>query len=429
MNAKALLVSLVVLLPLAALAQAPVIQISGATFQPLPLALSTPLTQGAEVKSSAAAVDDALLFDLRASGLFQVLDRASFLADAKEGMTAGSINFARWADVGAEALVKYTLTREGDELKAEARVFNVGNGREEFKTAQSGPAAQPSQLAHKVADAIYRHYTREPSPFLVPITYVRKSGANRDVWVADWDGRNARQLTQGGINLLPALGPDGQVGYTSYQQGKPDLYIRKSDGDTIRLKTSEGQMATGIAFSPDGKRVAYALADDESAQIWVAGANGEGARQLTDTRFGINTSPAWSPDGKRIAFVSNRGGSPQVYVMNADGSGVRRLTFQGNYNQTPSWSPRGDLIAFTARDERNAFDLFTVHVDTGKVTRLTQDQANNEEPSFSPNGRLVLFTSTRNGPSQLFVMTAEGNNPLPLPSQDKAHITTPDWGR
>jgi len=427
-NAKALLLCLLVS-PLAALAQTPVIQISGANFRPLPLALSTPLVQGAESKATTQPVDDALLFDLRASGLFQVLDRASFLADAKEGMTAGSINFSRWADVGAESLVKYSLARDGSELKVEARVFNVGNGREEFKTAQSAPAAQPSLLAHKVADAIYRHYTREPSPFLSSITYVRKSGSNKDVWVADWDGRNARQMSSGGINVLPALGPDGVVGYTSYQEGRPDLFVQKGSGLT-RLKTNEGQMATGIAFSPDGKRVAYALADGESAQIWVANTEGGGAKQLTDTRFGINTSPAWSPDGKRIAFVSNRGGSPQVYVMAADGSGVRRLTFQGNYNQTPDWSPRGDLIAFTARDERNAFDLFTVHVDSGKITRLTQDQGNNEEPSFSPNGRLLLFTSTRAGPSQLFVMTAEGNNQLPLPSpKDKAAITTPDWGR
>ncbi|QRN99734.1 Tol-Pal system beta propeller repeat protein TolB [Archangium violaceum] len=428
MNAKALLLSLV-LLPLAALAQAPVIQISGANFRPLPLAVTQPLVQGETGKGPAQDVDEALMYDLRASGLFQVLDRASFLADPKEGMVAGSINFSRWADVGAESLVKYSLAQDGGELKAEARVFNVGSGREEFKTAQSAPAAQPSLLAHKVADAIYRHYTREPSPFLSRITYVRKSGANRDVWVADWDGRNAKQVTRGGINLLPTLGPDGSVGYTSYQQGKPDLYIQKPDGDTVRIKTSEGQMATGIAFSPDGKRIAYALADGESAQIWVAEADGDNAKQLTDTRFGINTSPAWSPDGKRLAFVSNRGGSPQVYVMNADGSGVRRLTFQGNYNQTPDWSPRGDLIAFTARDERNAFDLFTVNVENGKITRLTQDQANNEEPSFSPNGRLVLFTSTRNGGSRLFVMTLDGNNQVALPGQDKSVLTTPDWGR
>ncbi|MGZ3461067.1 MAG: translocation protein TolB, partial [Archangium sp.] len=296
MNAKALLLSLV-LLPLAALAQAPVIQISGANFRPLPLAVTPPLVQGEVAKAPAQEVDDALMYDLRASGLFQVLDRTSFLADPKEGMAAGSINFSRWGDVGAESLVKYSLAQDSGELKAEARVFNVGTGREDFKMAQSAPAAQPALLAHKVADAIYRFYTHEPSPFLSHITYVRKAGNAKDVWVADWDGRNAKQVTHGGINLLPALGPDGSVGYTSYQQGKPELYIHKPGGDTVRLKTSEGQMATGIAFSPDGKRIAYALADGESAQIWVAGAEGASPKQLTDTRFGINTSPAWSPDG------------------------------------------------------------------------------------------------------------------------------------
>ena len=333
MNGKALLLSLV-LLPLAALAQTPVIQISGANFRPVPLALPAPLVQGEAAKSS-QAVDEALQFDLRACGLFQVLDRESFLADPKEGVAAGSINFARWADVGAESLVKYSVAQDGSELRAELRVFNVGSGREDFKTAQSAPAAQPSLLAHKIADAIYRNYTHEPSPFLSRIAYVRKSGGNKDVWTSDWDGRNAKQLTKGGINVLPALGPEGLVGFTSYQQGKPDIYIQRPGADTVRLKTPEGEMATGIAFSPDGKRIAYALADGESAQIWVAGTDGENAKQITDTRFGINTSPAWSPDGKRLAFVSNRGGSPQVYVMGVDGSAVRRLTFQGNYNQTP----------------------------------------------------------------------------------------------
>jgi TolB protein len=423
---KALLLSLV-LLPLVAAAQAPVIEISGANFRPLPLAVAAPLVQGEAVRQPASAVDEALLYDLRASGLFQVLDRAGFLADPKEGVTAGSIKFPRWADIGAESLVKYQVALVEGELRGEARVFNVGSGREELKTEQRASATEPRRLAHLLADAIYRHFTREPGPFLARITYVRKSGAGKDVWLADWDGHNARPLTQGDINLLPALGPAGQVGFTSYMKGRPELYIRSAGGELLRLKVPAGQMATGVSFSPDGKRIAYALAEGDSSQIWVANADGSDPRQLTDTRFGLNTSPTWSPDGKRIAFVSNRGGSPQVYVMGADGSGVRRLTFQGNYNQTPDWSPRGDLIAFTARDERNAFDLFTVNVETGKITRLTQDQGNNEEPAFSPNGRLILFTSTRNGASQLFVMTADGNNQVPLPVEEKGSYQTPDW--
>jgi TolB protein len=41
----------------------------------------------------------------------------------------------------------------------------------------------------------------------------------------------------------------------------------------------------------------------------------------------------------------------------------------------------------------------------------------------------VLFTSTRNGGSQLFVMTADGNNQVALPGQEKTTLLTPDWGR
>ena len=113
--------------------------------------------------------------------------------------------------------------------------------------------------------------------------------------------------------------------------------------------------------------------------------------------------------------------------MGADGGDAQRLTFQGNYNQTPDWSPRGDSIAFTARDERNAFDLFTVNVETGKITRLTQDPGNNEEPTFSPNGRMILFTSTRRGAPELCVMTWDGQNQLPL-SMERGTYATPDWG-
>jgi TolB protein len=421
---KALLVSLL-LLPLAALAQAPVIQISGANFRPLPLAYPAPLTVDDGSKKATAEFDDTLMFDLRASGIFQVLDRAGFTADAKEGVTAGSINFSRWADVGAESLVKVQLGAEGNTLRGELRLFNVGTNREDFKVSHAVPTAEPRQLAHFLADALYRHLTRESSPFLSRITFVRKSGQNRDVWVADWDGNNARAVTSGGINLLPALGPNGAVAFTSYRRGKPDLFVQTSDGEAKQLENS-GQMATGISFSPDGKRIAYALAEGESTQLYVANADGSSPKRVTETPYGINSSPSWSPDGKRIAFVSNRGGSPQIYVMNADGTSARRLTFQGNYNQTPDWSPRGDLIAFTARDERNAFDLFTVNVDTGKITRLTQDQGNNEEPVFSPNGRLILFTSTREGTPKLYVMTAEGNNQLALP-MEKISGLTPDW--
>ncbi|MGA9521995.1 MAG: Tol-Pal system beta propeller repeat protein TolB [Myxococcaceae bacterium] len=417
----------VVLLATAAQAQVK-LEISGANFRPLPVAIPKTQPVGQVPPADASSFDDALMFDASAAGIFQVLDRKSYLADPSEGVTAGTIKFPRWADVGAEALVKTQLTTEGDQLRGELRLFSVSTGREELKLSHSVPQTQPRALAHFFADALYRHFTREPGPFQSRIAYVKKNGQSREVWVADWDGQSARELAGNGLNVLPSLSPDGVgVAYTSYRGGKPDIYMQRPGGSPVPL-VKNGNMATGVAYSPDGKRIAWSQSKGEGTQLWVANSDGSEPKQLTDTPFFINSSPSWSPDGKRIAFVSNRGGSPQVYVMNADGTGVRRVTFQGNYNQTPSWSPRGDLIAFTARDERIAFDVFTVEVETGKITRVTQDQGNNEEPTFAPNGRLLMFTTNRQGGSKLVVSTLDGRNQIVLPT-GPGHYITPHWAR
>jgi TolB protein len=330
--------------------------------------------------------------------------------------------------VGADVLVKTQLSMDGDTLRGDLRLFTVNTQKEDLKFSDSGSAKEPRKLAHKLADALYKHFTKETGPFLTHLAWVKKNGAGKDVLISDWDGKNAATVATGGINLLPTVAPDGSVAFTSYRKGKPDLWVGRPGGEA-RVLVAQGRMATGISYSPDGKRIAYSLADGESSQIWVAAADGSGPKQITNTPYFINTSPSWSPDGKRLAFVSNRGGTPQIYLMGADGSDVKRITFQGNYNQTPDWSPRGDLIAFTARDERNAFDLFTIEVASGKVNRLTQDQGNNEEPSFSPNGRLIVFTSTRTGgvPS-LHVMTFDGNNQVALPAGGGSY-STPSWGK
>lgn len=401
----------------------PVIQISGANFRPVPLAVAAVEVEGGN-RGDAQEFDTAFLFDLTASGLFQVLDRKGFLATANEGWDASKIQFKRWGDVGAESLIKTKFNQAGGGVRAELRLFTVASGKQDFSTEVT--AGNARQLAHGLADAVYKFFTREPGPFDSHLAFVKRSGKEREVWYSDWDGKNARLVQAQGLNMLPHVGPNGLVGFTSYASGKPDILVWKEG--RVNPLVKKGEMATGISYSPDASKIAYALASGQSTQIWIANADGSDARKLTDTPYFINTSPSWSPDGKRLAFVSDRGGSPQIYAMNIDGSGVKRLTFQGRYNQTPDWSPRGDLVAFTARDERNAFDIFTVNVDSGKIVRLTQGEGNNEEPAFSPNGRLIVFTSTRAGGSRLYVTTLDGNTVYPLPAEG-ASIVTPDWGR
>jgi len=403
----------------------PTLVIGSPSFQPLPIAVAEfPGDPDPRLGHETAEV---VRGDLALSGLFEVLDPKGFLADPAEGYTASSIRFTRWADVGAEGLVRARVKRDGTDQVAELHVYEVRAGRETLNQLVRAPAASPRLLGHRIADEIVRLYTRERGVFSTQIAAIRKAKGLFELVLFDADGKNPRVLlSERSILLTPAWRPDGkEILLTSYRAGRPELWsFRLADRAFRRV----GQIpnAMGGVYSPDGSRIAFTATDGGNSDVWVMAADGSGARKLT-TDPALDLSPSWSPDGKRIAFVSDRAGTPQLYLMNADGSGVRRLTFQGNYNQTPQWSPRGDLLAFTARDERKVFDVFVVSPDTGKIERVTQDQGRtNEEPTWAPNGRLLAFRSDRKGQSQLVVSDPKGDKQTPV-ALGVGELSAPAW--
>lgn len=406
-----------------------VIEIGNPEFRPYPVAVPAAKELGAGGPAKAAEeMTDALSFDLGVSPLFKVLDPKSYLADqTKEGMTATSIKFPDWVSVGAEGLVKMTSTVNGTTLKAEFRFFDVASGREQLKKSYEGNVDQARRFAHKFANELVLFLTGQKGVFGTEIAAVKKTNTGREIYSMDMDGKNRRKVTQNGsINLLPSWSRSGrEILFTSYIRHNPNLYsIPASGTGTPKLISGERGLNTGGAMSPDGSKIALTLSRDGNSEIYVMNSDGTGLKRLTN-EWAIDSSPSWSPDGKQIAFVSARWGDPHIFLMNADGSGVKRLTERGTYNQTPDWSPRGDLIAFTARDERNVFDVFTVNPQTKEIRRLTQDQGNNEEPSFSPDGNLIAFTSTREGTSQLWVMSADGQKQRRI--TQAGGYTTPSW--
>ena len=158
-----------------------------------------------------------------------------------------------------------------------------------------------------LADALYTHYTREPGPFQSRIAFVRKSAAGKDIWMADWDGHGAFPVAQGGLNILPAVTPDGAgVAFTSYRRGRPDLFAQRTGG-AAQLLASAGQMATGAAYSPDGKQIAYSLANGESladlgrrrGRFLAAPAHRHRPSPSTPAPPGLRTGSGWrsSPTG------------------------------------------------------------------------------------------------------------------------------------
>lgn len=353
--------------------------------------------------------------DLDVVGLFRILDPASFPpALLAEGLGFNSIN---WSQVGAQGVAKMRIT--GGTL--EGRLYMVGRGDAAVITKThklDGGGARSA--VHAWANDIVEFLTGNRGPFGSRIAYAQTGGAH-EIAVVDMDGGRTAVVTRMNSDcMLPAFSPGGgEIAFTSFLRDNPDLWIVSAGGGRARRVSRKPGLNTGAAWAGGG--IVLTLSFDGNSELYRIGTDGSLQSRLTSSPA-IDVSPSISPDGQ-IAFVSNRQGSPQIFVMGS-GGGARRVTFQGKYNQTPKWNPRPDkpLIAFAGRDERGAFDIFTVDARSGDVQRVTQGQGSNFDPSWSPDGRLLVYASSRGG---LWVMNPETRHEVQI---TRAAASSPSWG-
>ncbi len=390
-----------------------------------PIAIPRGLGSSALVKQAS----EIARFNLSVSGWFRVLDSRSFLANlGAEGL---SINPNAWENVGAFGVMKYRIEVAGNQVTLSTRLYEVEKGNRSVLTREyRGPTSQFRRLVHRWCNDVVRYYTGEAGFFGSKIAFVsRGKTGTKHIRAVDFDGNRPYTLVGNrSINILPAWSKSGgQLAFTSYARGNPDLYVLgRGGGRSRRISNREG-MNTGASWSPGGGRIAVTLSRDGNAEIYVISArDGSIIRRLTNSR-GIDTAPAWSPNGREIAFVSDREGGPNIFVMNANGSNQRRVSFNGNYNTDPDWSPRkgARTLVYTTRAGRR-YDIVTLDLSTNAMVRITQNQGNNEDPSFSPNGRAIAFVSRRRGGSGIYIANADGTGKQQRIYRGSA--SSVDWG-
>ena len=85
-----------------------------------------------------------------------------------------------------------------------------------------------------------------------------------ELWVANADGSNARQVTKlGGANFAPYFHPDGKRIIFASNHKDPrsrnfDLYMINLDGTGLTQITTYGDFDAFPMFSPDGKKLVFA---------------------------------------------------------------------------------------------------------------------------------------------------------------------------
>jgi TolB protein len=315
---------------------------------------------------------------------------------------------------------------EGGQVTLAGEVRDFPARRPILSRSYRAPIADWRSVVHQFADDIVLQFTGEPGVARTRIAFVAKEGRDKELWVMDLDGADARPLTRDrSIALSPSWSPDGSLlAFSTYRDGgSPHLYVVAAAGGKLYTLSARPGLNTSPAYSPDGREIACTLSKDGNPEIYVLDARGGSPRRLTDNRA-IDTSPCWSPTGREIAFTSDRSGSPQVCVMDRDGGNVRRLTYEVGYTDSPAWSPRGDLLAFVSRTS-GGFDIYVCGAD-GSNPRLVVSGGSNENPRWSPDGRHLVFASNREGGYALYVSDLDGRPPRKLDTGGRVAIS-PAW--
>jgi Tol biopolymer transport system component len=153
-----------------------------------------------------------------------------------------------------------------------------------------------------------------------------------------------------------------------------------------------GISATDLAFSRDGKWVAYTTIPDLT--LWRSRIDGSDRLQLTYTPEAA-TLPGWSPDGTQIAYISFRIGKPtKIFLVSAQGGQPEELLPENVGEVDATWSPDGTQLAFGRVSSMNAgtIDIQLVDVKTRRVSTFPGSKGL-FSPRWSPDGRYLAATS------------------------------------
>jgi eukaryotic-like serine/threonine-protein kinase len=214
-----------------------------------------------------------------------------------------------------------------------------------------------------------------------------------------------------------AASPSGVVAYAGAILRAAHLVWFDRDGKDLGLVAPEGDYAD-FRLSPDERQLAASVIDPRigNVDVWLTDLARGSTSRFT---FGplVNASVAWSPDGKWIAFRSVRKGQSELYQRSASGGGketpvldeaVQRAILSDANNTVPSdWSPDGRHMLFSSVVSRTQLWLLPLASGggDGKPVRFMDSPANQMHGNFSPDGRLIAYTSSESGKYEVHVQT------------------------
>lgn len=189
-------------------------------------------------------------------------------------------------------------------------------------------------------------------------------------------GKRQIVANHNGANLSPSVSPDGaKVAMILSRNGSPDVWVADIDGKNIKQLTKSRETEASPTWSPDSRTICFSSEAGGRNALYTVTTDGGAMKRLSTGGVGNLTEPDWSPDGKWIAFTQMRGGGFDICVVPA-GGGTAQVLVEG---EDPSWARNSRNIIFT----RNQNRLSVLDVPTRQTKDISRAPGNSSAASWA----------------------------------------------
>jgi Tol biopolymer transport system component/C-terminal processing protease CtpA/Prc len=312
--------------------------------------------------------------------------------------------------------------------EAEVWVVRAGSASPQYHAVTNGGAKEMWPMWAADGKALY---------------YVSDRSGVQNIWAKAVDaGSQPRQVTtfKSGRVLWPSISHDGKlIAFehdfevwtldTGTNQASRVPISRRGAPASIGIEhvtLSEG--IAGLALSPDGKKVAFAV----RGEVFAASAKDGGDAVRISRTPASESHPAWSPDSRKIVYSSDRDGTGRLFLYDFANAAETRLTSGNDFDHSPRFSPDGKLLSFVRGDtELRVLEL------ASKQERLVARGLFDRPPFaatppavWSPDNKWLAYLSTgANGFTNVMVASVDGAPARPISFVANAFANTVLWSR
>ena len=297
---------------------------------------------------------------------------------------------------------------------------------------------------------------------------IEENASNRDLYVMNVDGSDAKRLTRTPKSENNAVWINGgaQIAFLYPDNGVNQVWVMDADGNNRKCVSNVENGVNGFLISPDEKHVVMIanvkytktaqdvypdlpkasgrIIDDLMYKHWdewvteiphpfLGDFDGNSVTNVYDIMqdepyeapmkpFGGVESFAWSPDSKQLIYVSRKKAGMEyalstnsdLYLYDLDSKTTKNIT-EGmmGYDTNPVYSPDGKYVAWLSMEhdgyESDKNRIFVMDCATGEKTDLTANWDYTVDAiSWAPDSRFLYFLACRDGVKPMFSIGLDG---------------------